>query len=194
MVAILKNSRMRSSTRPQPMFSSRRLLLVAALHLGLGSHAQIEGNQPNTGMADPAALIASFDRFRSGAGAATLVIPLSSLRGITSESLNAGGRVTIDLTTGSVVSQVRLMPPGVSFNLWLIDNRSGPGHTTLAEQHDLAIKVGAYAEQSQPGTYRLSATLGSQALVGFFPDRAFVVRSDQTPSTSFVLTGSSTLF
>lgn len=170
------------------------MLLVAALHLGaLGSNAQV-GSQPNTGMAEPAALIAAFDRFRSGAATAPLVIPLASLRGITSEALNAGGRVTIDLTTGSVVSQVRLMPPGASFELWLIDNRPGPGHTTLADPQDAVMKVAQYAEQAQSGTYRLSVTLGSGAFASFSPDRAFVVRSGQTPSSSFVVTGSSTTF
>jgi hypothetical protein len=40
----------------------------------------------------------------------------------------------------------------------------------------------------------LSVTLGPTAFAGFFPDRAFVVRSEESPVDSFVLTGPSTLF
>jgi hypothetical protein len=48
-------------------------------------------------------------------------MPLTSLRGLTSESFNAGGTVKIDLTNGSVVSEIRGLPSGDSFDLWLID-------------------------------------------------------------------------
>jgi cytochrome c peroxidase len=144
-------------------------------------------------MADAAALINATDRFVLGAGT-LLVIPLVSLRGITNEGLNAGGTVTIDLTSGSVVSEARLLPPGASFELWLIDNRPAASHTTLADQHDVSLKVAGYVAQSQPGVYSLSTSLGGPAFADFFPDRAFVARSGQTPSGSFVLTGSSNLF
>ena len=171
------------------------IFILAPFASGIfGLSGQTTGNQPNTGMADPVALITAFDRFQSAGAGTPLVIPLVSLRGITSEGLNAGGRVTIDLSTGSVVSQVRLLPAGASFELWLIDNRAGPDPTTFADPQDVALKVAAYAEQAQPGTYRLSVTLGARSFNGFFPDRAFVVRSGQIPLSSFVLTGSSTTF
>ncbi|HZO54592.1 MAG TPA: hypothetical protein VFB63_17900, partial [Bryobacteraceae bacterium] len=168
-------------------------LVTALVFAVFRSDAQVSANQQNTGMADTAALINAFDRLPPVAGA-SLVIPLVSLRGITSEGLNAGGKVSIDFSTGLVVSQALLMPPGATFELWLIDNRPGAGHTTLPDPQDLKIKVGAYTEQAQPGAYNLSINLGSSAFTDFFPDRAFVVRSGQTPESSFVLTGSSTTF
>jgi hypothetical protein len=138
--------------------STRRAVLVSAVlfagaYLVLSTNAQETGYQPNTGMADPAALINTFDRFLASNGGASLSIPLVSLRGITSEGLNAGGSVTVDLSTGSVTSQVRLLPSGGSFELWLIDNRPGDNHTTLAEPQDLAMKVASYTELPQPGSY-----------------------------------------
>ena len=169
-------------------------VLSACAYLVLSTNAQDTGNQSNTGMADPTALSNAFDRFLAINGGTSLTIPLVSLRGITSEGLNAGGSVTIDLSTGSVMSQVRLLPSGGSFDLWLIDNRPGANHTTLAEAQDLAMKVAAYTELLQPGSYSLAVTLGGQAFAGFFPDRAFVVRTGQSPVVSFVLTGSSTTF
>ena len=142
----------------------------------------VDEDPPNTGMADPVALEHAFDRFVAADGGGSLVaLPLSSLRGVTTESLNAGGRVAIDLATGVVASTVRLLPTDGTFDLWLVDNQPGAGHTTLAEPWDVLIPAGTYAVAS--GNHSLSVELGPAAFTSFFPDRAFVVRSGQTPCT-----------
>ena len=80
---------------------------------------------PNTGMADPVALANAFDRFAAGgAPANTVILSLSNLRGVSSEAVNAGGRVQVNLTTGLVTSNARLLPADGTFDLWLIDNQS----------------------------------------------------------------------
>ena len=104
-----------------------------------------------------------------------LALSLSSLRGLTTESLNAGGRVTVDLAGGVVASAVRLLPTDGTFDLWLVDNQPGAAHTTLAEPSDLLMRVGTYSVSS--GAHRLSVQMGPTAFTSFFPDRAFVVRS-----------------
>jgi mono/diheme cytochrome c family protein len=151
-------------------------------------------NPANTGMADPVALLNAFDRYRAGVPTSNpaLVMPLVALRGLTGESMNAGGNVNIDLANGSVVSQVRGLPANSAFDLWLIKNRPGPGHSTMAEPQDVLLKVGAY--QAQGNVYALSVSLEPHQFATFLPDRAFVVRSSQTPLSAFVLTGSSVLF
>ena len=42
------------------------------------------------------------------------------------------------------VQRSQLLPPDGTFDLWLIDNQPGPGHTTLAEPGDVLMKVGTY--------------------------------------------------
>jgi cytochrome c peroxidase len=162
----------------------------------LGLRAESINDPPNTGMADPAALISAFDRYLSaqiaGSQTQTLVMPLVALRGLTSESMNAGGNVTINLATGLVMSQVRGLPAGAAFDLWLLQNRPASGHTTFAEPQDVSIKVGPY--QFQTPRHTLSVPLGGAFFTNFLPDRAFVVRSGQSPLNSFVLTGSNTIF
>ncbi|HZO51630.1 MAG TPA: hypothetical protein VFB63_02890 [Bryobacteraceae bacterium] len=153
----------------------------------------VEPSTPNTGMADPAAMTNAFDRFLSGGGGGTVqVIPLTGLRGMTSESFNAGGDVRIDFTNSAVVSQVRGLPLGGVFDLWLIDNRPHAGHTTFAELQDLSTKVGTYGVVA--GAHTLAVVLGAGAFAGFNPDRALVVRSGQSPLNGFVLTGSNSIF
>jgi cytochrome c peroxidase len=149
---------------------------------------------PNTGMADPVALVRAFDRFAaSEADENVLTLPLANLRGVSTEGLNAGGSVRIDLVTGVVESTVQLLPATEMFDLWLIDNQPGGGNTTLADSGDASLKVGTYV--LAPGRHRLRVTLGPAAFTAFHPDRAFVVRANQSRvEDGFVLTGSSTAF
>jgi cytochrome c peroxidase len=150
-------------------------------------------------MADPVALINAFDKFRAGVppgGGQMLTISLVALRGITSESVNASGEVKIDLATGSVMSKVSGLPKDGAFDLWLLKNRPGPGNTTMAEAFEKVDlkRVGAYGYQMKENDHELSVTLGAASFATFLPDRAFVVRSNQSPLDSFVLTGSATIF
>jgi cytochrome c peroxidase len=152
-----------------------------------------DANRPNTGMADPAALVSAYDRFAAADPAPSIVsLSLSNLRGLSSEGVNAGGGVTVDLTTGVVNSVVQLLPAEDVFELWLIDNQPGPGRTTFAQEGDGLLRVGTYAATA--GGHQLSVALGAAAFTSFFPDRAFVVRSGSSPVSGFLLTGPSTLF
>src|SRR5215831_11066517 len=117
-----------------PLKSICRTALVGLILAIFMSGATPVRNSPNTGMADPAALINAFDKFLKGVpsdGSQVLTMPLVALRGITSESMNASGRVMINLSTGLVTSNVRGLPPDGAFDLWLIGNRPAPGHTTM---------------------------------------------------------------
>ena len=78
------------------------------------------GETPNTGMADPEALIRAFDQYQANLpdGGRSLTIPLGTLRGISSGGFNAGGSVQIDLSTNAVTSTVRGLPTDASFDLW----------------------------------------------------------------------------
>src|SRR5688572_18836927 len=116
---------MRIRNRSRKLIAVAGMLLLSLALVALGSSMQSETGRPNTGMADPDALINAFDRYISGLSAAGggrfLIVPLTSLRGLTSESLNAGGTVRIDLSDGSVVSQIRGLPSVDAFDLWFID-------------------------------------------------------------------------
>ena len=113
-----------------------------------------------------------------------VTLSLTNLRGVTSESLNAAGLVTVDLATGAVTSVVQLLPPG-NFDLWLVDNRSRPGHTTLAgEDFDVLMIVGTYGNAL--GQQSLSVPLGrakpsptSSPIARSWCDRA-IVRCDRS--------------
>ena len=171
----------------------RRFLgtIGAAICLAAASTA---AETPNTGMADPGALITAFDQYVAGlaasGGSRYLTLPLTTLRGITAPGFNAGGSVQIDLNTNLVTSNVT----GLSgtFDLWLIRNQPGIGNSTLPDPQDLVVRVGSYTGQG--GSLALSATVNMAALQGSLPDRAVVAPSGITPFTGYVLIGSATIF
>jgi mono/diheme cytochrome c family protein len=167
--------------------------VMAVAWLGVVVLRATGGDPRNTGMAAPQALVAAYDRFVALATPAnTVVLSLSNLRGVSSDAVNAGGRVTVDLSAGTVTSSVQLLPSEGTFDLWLIDNRPANGATTLADEGDTLINVGAY--EATASGHTLASSLGAAAFAGFFPDRAFVVRSGDSPVDRFVLTGPATLF
>ena len=127
-----------------PLTGERWTTAVAAVVLpGLALIVvSADGGPPNTGMADPIALVSAFDRAAAGGADDVLVLSLSNLRGVSSEDVNAGGTVSVDLTAGTVTSAVRLLPADQTFDLWLIDNRPAQGHTALAEPSDVLLRVG----------------------------------------------------
>jgi hypothetical protein len=76
--------------------SALALTLVWLSLIALGA----EHEARNTGMADASALVNAFDRATQGNVGTEQILSLSNLRGLSSEPLNAGGRVRIDLVTG----------------------------------------------------------------------------------------------
>ena len=84
-----------------------------------------DGDPPNTGMADAVALVSAFDRFAAGGAPVNVVIlSLSNLRGVSSEAVNAGGRSRSISRTGTVGSNVQLLPPEVrSISGWSTTSR-----------------------------------------------------------------------
>jgi cytochrome c peroxidase len=179
-------------TRKKTLWAAT-IALVALAWCGLAVARAAGGDPENTGMAAPEALMAAYDRFAAASTAPNVVaLSLSNLRGLSGEPVNAGGGVTVDLTNGTVTSSVALLPVDGAFDLWLVDNLPGSGRTTLAEHGDRLLKAGSYALVA--GAHRLAAALGAAAFSNFFPDRAFVVRSGESPVNGFVLTGVGTLF
>ena len=117
--------------------SSTLIMLAVGLACGALVAVGAAGDHPpNTGMAEPLALVNAFDRFAAAGTPPNIVIlSLSNLRGVSSEAVNAGGLVGGRSRDGRrglpPVSQ--LLPPGGTFDLWLIHNQLGPGLTTLAD-------------------------------------------------------------
>lgn len=166
-------------------------LLLAAT--GSPAFAQSGAELPNTGMADPATfshLYAQWRAGQSGDGSA-LTLSLVAINGISRDPSNGVGQVRIDTRTGAVSSRVAGLPAG-EWDLWLIDNQPGAGHSTLADPADRMLLAGRY-RAADGGGLALDTVLPEER-AGFQFDRAMVVRGGQTPAAGFALTGAATIY
>jgi cytochrome c peroxidase len=104
----------------------------------------------------------------------------------------AKGRATIDLVEGRVSVEVTGLPEREPFDVWLVDNRSRPGHSVKPEAGDGMLRLGRLT----PGDGRASfeTRLDPETLSGFKLDLVAVVAAGETPATGGVLFGSPSLF
>ncbi len=184
------------------------LALVAVGIVVVGVPAVLDGPRdakgsdpgPEPGVGDPAAVAASYARWRaeregSDAGR-TFSIGLHSAKGMSTEPSDAYGAATIDVAAGSVEVEVTGIAGDAGFEVWLLDNLPGPGQrSVLPEPGDGLIRLGALGRRpGGDGAVRLTAHPGPEALAAFEVDAVLVARAGEDPTASRVLVGLPTLF
>src|SRR5262249_32625899 len=162
----------------------------------LGNKSSQKQDLGFTGMADPAAFRDLYHKWEAEyikyGGDKNFVLPLAWSKGLSSEKTTAEGYVKIDLIDGTVSSQVKGLSLAQGWDVWLIENRSGPDHSVLPEPADHMIMVGTLKPSGKIAT--LEKDLGPEAFSQFEPDLAVVTRTGMTPEDSRVLVGTTTLF
>ncbi len=79
-------------------FWTAATVLASVAWFGLVATRAADSETLNTGMADPIALLNAYDRSLGGPLSPNIVIlSLSNLRGVSSEAVNAGGQIAVDL-------------------------------------------------------------------------------------------------
>jgi len=131
---------------------------------------------------------AAWERWRS-ARPATLVVPLGWSRTLSRERSRAAGRAEIDPVAGTLAVEIRDLPPGRDFDVWLVDNARGAGRSAAPEAGDVSIRVGTLAAGNRSA--RLEAAYPG-GLPGF--DGIVVTPAGGTPERDGVLFGSPGLF
>lgn len=75
-------------------------------------------------------------------GDRTLILALGYTKGLSARFTSANGRATIDLVDGGVSVHVTGLPEREAFDVWLVDNRSGPGRSVKPEPGDRMLRLG----------------------------------------------------
>ncbi len=87
--------------------------------------------QPTLG--NPQTLLTAYDRWKhrveTRGAERKLVLPLRYSQGLSTEFTKASGRATLDLSEGSLSVEVSGLRRETSHDVWLVDNRPGPGHS-----------------------------------------------------------------
>ena len=122
-----------------------RLILVASLaYVGLTvllpgtmPTAETDRNDPGFGSVDT--LMASYNEWEAtyvaNGGDRRLTISLGSAKGLATTSSTTHGRMILDLLAGTISVEVAALPEG-TWEVWLIENRPGPGRSVLPEPGD----------------------------------------------------------
>jgi hypothetical protein len=170
--------------------------LVAGLVLAFrfGDDSPAERDQPSVGNVQT--LRAAYERWKAmytrNEGDRKLSLALGYSKGLSAQFTKAHGQATLDLVDGSLSVEVSGLSDREGFDVWLIDNRPGPGRTVKAEPGDGMMRVGSLRHQG--GTARLQARLGREALAGFEMDLVVVARAGEAPGPAGLLFASPSLF
>jgi len=125
-------------------------------------------------------------------GDSNIVLPIGWFKGLSTEPTDARGLVKLNLTDGVVSVKASGLSPSQSWDVWLVDNRPGPGQTVLPEPGDDLMRIGTLKQHGKLAT--LEANLGSDAFANFEVDLVVLTRTGKQPTEERVLAGTTTLF
>ena len=114
-------------------------------------------------------------------------IALGPIRGI-SPSTGSRGKVSLNLVDGVATVSLRNLDKAV--DIWLVDNKEGPGKSFLPEEGDNMIRLG----RLEAGATKLSKELGNGFFNSFELDLVVVSEADVSPVKSRLLVGSRSTF
>ncbi|MEE8539889.1 MAG: hypothetical protein V3S54_08730, partial [Woeseiaceae bacterium] len=182
----------------------RKFLFVAGVSLliGLSSYIFVSGDSRHEersvrgNIGNVRTLEAAYDRWSAtytlSGGDQRLVLPLGYSRGLSAEFTKAHGQAKFDLTDGSVSVEVSGLPEGATFDVWLIDNRPGAGHSVKPEPADAMVRLGSLRHAADTAT--LEADLAEVIHPEFEIDLVTVARGGEDPGRGGLLFGSPSLF
>ncbi len=184
--------------KPRPYW----IALVASLLIGPGAYylatdqRQSQGPAAEPALGSPRALEATYARwaarYTEDGGLDALVLSLGYSKGLSAEATTARGQVRFDVAEGSVSVTVNRLPRTSAFDVWVVDNRPGPGHSVRPESGDRLLRLGTLERSGDAAT--LEADLAVLRLPGFQIDLVAVAPSGKHPGKAGLLFGSPSLF
>lgn len=166
--------------------------VMAMLFLGKSSDA--ENELTNTGRGSVENLLANYKEWEASyvknGGDRNLVLPIGPFKGLSTESSSAHGQAILNLIDGTVSVEVKSLPKGESWDVWLVENRAGS--SVMPEPGDIMVRVGDLKQKG--GIAKLEAKLGTEAFAKFEPDLVTVTRAGKNPAEDRLFVGTTTLF
>ncbi|MFQ5972471.1 MAG: hypothetical protein ACE5Q3_09060 [Alphaproteobacteria bacterium] len=154
------------------------------------------GQAVSSGIGNVSALQRAYDRWATdyarGGGDEALGLSLGYSKGLSTEFTKAHGRARLDLADGSVFVEVSDLPREKAFDVWLVDNRSGPGRSVKPEDGDAMLRLGRLAPEADNAS--LETRLEGVEAGGFEIDMVVVAEAGHEPGDAGLLFGSPSLF
>ena len=169
--------------------------LTAFLMRGGDSLADAE-QVSNSGLGNVDTLVARYENWRDSyvkySGEGNIVLPLTPSKTLSTEFVNARGQAKINVVNGTVDIEVQGLPSSEEWDVWLIDNISGPNMSVMPEAGDTMTRVGTLQREGKSA--KLNVILDSSTTANLDPDMAVVTRSGKDPIEDRTLGGMITLY
>jgi cytochrome c peroxidase len=177
-------------------FATGALVIAALIALLLFAERLRETRPAATGIGNSRALQASYEQWKEQGirsdGDRRLVLALGYSKGLSSQFTNAKGQAQLDLADGSISVEVSGLAMEEAFDVWLVDNRPGPGRSVKPEAGDVMLRLGRLEHREGVATLRVQ--LDREVVRAFKLDLMVVAPAGQAPGDAGLLFGSPTLF
>jgi cytochrome c peroxidase len=155
-----------------------------------------EGRSASPRIGNVRALQASYEQWKAQQAATEgdrmLVLPLAYTKGLSARFTNAHGQARLDLTDGTIAVEVSGLPTKETFDVWLVDNRPGPGQSVRPEPGDHLLRVGRLEPAGEARALR--ERLGRELLISFKLDLIVVAPAGGDPGADGLLFAAPSLF
>jgi len=175
------------------------LVIAGVITMILPDNRSMAGNEYNltsTGLGSAETLMSRYQQWESESlkksGDGNLILPLAPSNTFSTEKSEARGEAKINLTDGTVAVEVSGLARSEGWDVWIVDNLSGPGLSVLPETGDSMIKLGSLRQDDDRA--RLNMTLDRASLGAVDPDLVVITRAGKNPAENRVLSGSLSLF
>jgi hypothetical protein len=150
----------------------------------------------STGMGSVDTLMARYENWEASyvkeSGEGNIVLPLTPSKTLSTEFVDARGQAKINVINGTVDVEVQGLPKSEAWEVWVIDNISGPNMSVMPESGDAMTRIGTLKHEGKVAS--LHAVLDSDTAASLDPDMAVVTRSGKNPAEDRTLGGIITLY
>ncbi|MCI0528654.1 MAG: hypothetical protein L0Y56_14545, partial [Nitrospira sp.] len=126
------------------------------LHFQLSPHSSIKDQLAVPSLGNVQTLLTAYNRWKAritqNGADRKLVLPLNYSKGLSAEFTEARGRATLDFLDGSLAVMVTGLPGTTPHDVWLIDNRLGPGNSVRPDATDAMLHIGVLQHQGPVAT------------------------------------------
>src|SRR5215216_2665331 len=166
------------------------------LLMGSGKPQDMTEQVYSTGMGSVDTLMARYQNWEAAyvksSGEGNIVLPLTPSKTLSTEFVDAGGEAKINVVNGTVDVEVNGLPKSEEWEVWVIDNISGPNMSVMPESGDVMIRLGSLKHEGKVA--KLHVVLDSETTAKLDPDLAVVTRSGKNPVEDRTLGGIITLY
>jgi cytochrome c peroxidase len=149
-----------------------------------------------TGIGNAQSLLVTYNQwkthYREKGGDTTLGITLGYNKALSQEFTTARGNLKIDLIDGNVSGEFVGLADNTTYDIWLIDNRPGPGHSVKPEPGDGMVQIGSL--KTEAASAWLNTRLDPTVMADFTIDLVAVTRAASGPEKGGIIFGSPSFF